>query len=104
MYDVHRKCFTLKTLLTISSIMKGGTFSPPAVIRISCNYKDRCFCLTIVLPYTKTKMLQMVDSSVAADPHVFGPPGSGSIIQKYVSGSFYHQAKIVRKTLIPIIL
>jgi hypothetical protein len=28
------------------------------------------------------------------DPHVFGPPGSGS-------GSFYHHAKIVRKTLIP---
>ena len=31
------------------------------------------------------------------DPHVFGPPGSGS-------GSFYHHAKIVRKTLIPTIL
>jgi hypothetical protein len=28
--------------------------------------------------------------------YVFGPPGSGS-----GSGSFYHQAKIVRKTLIP---
>ncbi len=28
------------------------------------------------------------------DPHVFGPPGSGS---------FYHNAKIVRKTLIPTI-
>jgi hypothetical protein len=28
------------------------------------------------------------------DPHVFGTPGSRS-------GSFYHQAKIVRKTLIP---
>jgi hypothetical protein len=28
------------------------------------------------------------------DPHVFGPPGSGT-------GSFCHQAKIVRKTLIP---
>jgi hypothetical protein len=28
------------------------------------------------------------------DPHVFGPPGSGS-------GSFYHHAKIVRKSLIP---
>jgi hypothetical protein len=27
-----------------------------------------------------------------SDPHVFGPPGSGS---------FYHQAKIVRKTWIP---
>ena len=30
-------------------------------------------------------------------PQVFGPPGSGS-------GSFYHHAKIVRKTLIPTIL
>jgi hypothetical protein len=29
------------------------------------------------------------------DPHVFGPPGSGS---------FYHHAKIVRNTLIPTIL
>jgi hypothetical protein len=29
------------------------------------------------------------------DPHVFGPPGSKS---------FYHQAKIVRKTLIPTVL
>ena len=40
------------------------------------------------------------------DPHVFGPPGSGSISQRYGpgSGSFYHQAKIVRKTLIPIAL
>jgi hypothetical protein len=39
------------------------------------------------------------------DPHVFGPPGSGSIstCQRYgsrsgsCSGSFYHHAKIVRK-------
>ncbi len=41
------------------------------------------------------------------DPHVFGPPGSGSgsTGQRYGSGSgsgsFYHHAKIVRKTLIP---
>jgi hypothetical protein len=41
------------------------------------------------------------------DPHVFGPPGSesGSISQRYGSesrsGSFYHLAKKVRKTLIP---
>jgi hypothetical protein len=36
------------------------------------------------------------------DPHVFGPPGSGSTSQRYGSGSgsFYHHAKIVRKTLI----
>jgi hypothetical protein len=46
------------------------------------------------------------------DPQVFGPPGSGSISQRYGSGfgsssgsgSFYHHAKIVRKTLIPTIL
>jgi hypothetical protein len=41
------------------------------------------------------------------DPHVFGPPGSGSgsTGQRYESGSgsFYHHAKIVRKTLIPYI-
>jgi hypothetical protein len=41
-----------------------------------------------------------------SDPHVFGPPGSGSTSQRYGSGSgsFYQQAKIVRKTLIPTVL
>ncbi len=41
-----------------------------------------------------------------SDPYVFGPPGSesGSISQRHGSGSFYHQAKIVRKTLIPTVL
>ncbi len=41
-----------------------------------------------------------------SDPYVFGPPGSGSesVSQRYGSGSFYHQAKIVRKTLIPTVL
>jgi hypothetical protein len=36
------------------------------------------------------------------DPQVFGPPGSGSINQRCGSGygSFYHQAKKVRKTFI----
>jgi hypothetical protein len=44
------------------------------------------------------------------DPHVFGPPGSrfGSTSQRYGSGSgscsgsgsFYHHAKIVRKTFL----
>ncbi len=38
------------------------------------------------------------------DPGCFlGPPGSGSVSQRYGSGSgsFYHRAKIVRKTLTP---
>jgi hypothetical protein len=44
----------------------------------------------------------------SSDPYVFGSPGSGSgpISQRYGSGSesYYHQAKIVRKTLIPTVL
>jgi hypothetical protein len=43
-----------------------------------------------------------------SDPYVFGPLGNGfgSISQRDESGSvsFYHQAKIVRKTLIPTVL
>ncbi len=40
------------------------------------------------------------------DPYVFGPPGSESVStrSRSGSGSFYHQAKIVRKTLIPTVL
>ncbi len=36
-----------------------------------------------------------------SDPYVFGPPGSrsGSISQRYGSGSFYHQAKIAKQNL-----
>ncbi len=34
------------------------------------------------------------------NPDVFGPPGSGSVIILYGSGSFHQQAKKVRKTLI----
>jgi hypothetical protein len=35
------------------------------------------------------------------DPHVFGPPGSGSTSQRYGSrsGSFYHHAKNSKKNL-----
>ncbi len=38
------------------------------------------------------------------DPRVFWPPGSESTRQRYGSGSFYHHAKIIRKTLNPTIL
>ncbi len=37
-------------------------------------------------------------------PYLFGPPGSGSNSTRSGSGSFYHQAKIVRKTFIPAVL
>jgi hypothetical protein len=49
--------------------------------------------------------IQRTSSSVAdpdpnPDPQVFRPPGSGSISQRYGSGSFHHYAKIIRKPLI----
>ncbi len=44
------------------------------------------------------------DPDPEPDLHVFGPPGSGSIPLTSGSRSFYHHAKIVRKTLIPSIL
>jgi hypothetical protein len=54
------------------------------------------------LPLRLCFPIQIFVSSVAdPDPYVFGPPGSGFISQRYGSGSFYHQAKILIKTLIP---
>ncbi len=64
---------------------------------------------------TITVIASVVDPVPNPDPdqHVFGHPGSGSRSQRYGSGSgscsgsgsgsFYHHAKIVRKTLIPTI-
>ncbi len=79
--------------------------------------KSSCFCLQIQTRIHSTVLVRtyifyLSSCSVAdpnpdpLDPYEFGSPGSasGSISQRYVSGSFYHQAKIVRKTLIPIVL
>jgi hypothetical protein len=59
----------------------------------------------------KTSVADPNPDSDPPDPRVFGSPGSGSTNQRYGSGSgscsgsgsgsFYHHAKIVRKTLIP---
>jgi hypothetical protein len=62
--------------------------------------------MALICEYTSCT-ISIVQASVPdpPDPHVFGPPGSGSTSQRYGSGSgsFYHHAKIVRKTLIPTI-
>jgi hypothetical protein len=75
-------------------------------------YKPMNFIRVTVYP---AALSHNISSSVAdpdpnpdpPDPRVFGPPGSGygSTSQRYGSGSgsFYHHAKIVRKTLIPTI-
>jgi hypothetical protein len=39
-----------------------------------------------------------------SDTYDFGPPGAVSQRYRSGSGSFYHQAKIVRKSLIPTVL
>ncbi len=63
--------------------------------------------IALVIIYVNTSV---PDPEPDPDPHVFGPPGSesGSTSQRCGSGSgsgsFYHHAKIVRKTLIPYIL
>jgi hypothetical protein len=43
-------------------------------------------------------------ATIIADPDVLGPPGSGSVSKMFGSGTFYHQLKIERKTLIPTVL
>jgi hypothetical protein len=43
----------------------------------------------------------VADPDPSSDPYVFGPPESGSVCQRYGSESFYHQAKIASKILIP---
>ncbi len=44
------------------------------------------------------EMSSIVSSVLDPDSYVFGPHGSGSVSTMYGSWSFYHQAKIVRKT------
>jgi hypothetical protein len=57
-------------------------------------------------PYLHSRSLENSVADLDPDPYVFEPPRSesGSISHWYGSGSFYHQAKIVRKTLIPTVL
>ncbi len=64
--------------------------------------------VSLVVRYHKARSAILVDLLIGSvpdppDPRVFGPPGSGSISQRYGSGSgpgsFYHHAKIIRKNL-----
>jgi len=48
---------------------------------------------------------QILSCKVPVLRYVFGPPGSGFVSQRYGSGSFYHQTKIVRiNFMIPAVL
>ncbi len=56
-------------------------------------------CANTVSADDKQGSISVVRIRIWRIPYVFGPPGSGSVSQRYSSrsGSFYHQAKIVRK-------
>jgi hypothetical protein len=90
------------------------TVSSPQLTCVNFSF-FKVYCMIKYLKSTIVSLFLnfwLVDSSVAdpdpntdpSDPYVFRPPGSGSgfISQRYGSGSgsFYHQSKIVRKTLI----
>jgi hypothetical protein len=82
--------------------------------KVLINHMRYCLTLTVVQHtriVTSWSLYTTADSAALMKPvlririrriHVFGPTGSGSIMKRYGSdsGSFYHQAKIVRKTLI----
>ncbi len=78
-------------------------------------FKICLFCCCKLLSSQSFSIWKVIFETSVPDPdpdspdlHVFGPPrsGSGSISQRYGSGSgsFYLQAKTVRKTLIPTVL
>jgi hypothetical protein len=54
------------------------------------------------VPINKSESTTVVDPDQAL--YDLGPPGFGSVSQRYGSVSFYHQAKLVKKPLIPNIL
>ncbi len=68
--------------------------------------RDRVFLGQVPPRITGIKVSLIESSGADPDPYVLGPPGSGSgfISTRYGSGSFYNQAEIVRKTLIPTVL
>ena len=101
------------------SLCEGTTSKYMTITNYSCLF---LFCSPVDLSLNCSDADPILFGSVAdpdpnpdpPDPQVFGPPGSGSTSQRYRSGSgscsgsrsgsFYHHAKIVRKTLIPTIL
>jgi hypothetical protein len=94
MVDVERECYTRAEI----PMLKIVCWMRPSLYKMEQRSRERRgFAHTLCI----------VDGSVAdPNPYVFRPLGSGSISQRYGygSGSFCHQAKLARKTLIPIAL
>ncbi len=86
----------LQLLADTLIILRGPTQSAAWFVY---EYKDSCIVWQRGETQKPLTSIHTVRSSVP-EPQVFGPLGSGSASQRYESGSgsFYHQANIVRKT------
>jgi hypothetical protein len=91
--------------------LRFGSFSDPFLSSQQgpkeINWLLSCYFLNQNLPFCHISGTQQAFSATrVVDPDIFGPPGSasGSVSHKYGSGSFHHQAKLVRKTLISTVL
>ncbi len=94
----------LVTVLTVGVLRLRAAHKRAAEEEVEMAWDDTALNITV-----NPLEVSYTDNSVAdPDPRVFGPPGSGfrSISQRFGSGSgsFYHQAKIVRKTSISTLL
>jgi hypothetical protein len=79
-----------------------GTYRPASISNTNLGETVRYYAGTLSLVRVLGNSVADPDPNPDPDPpnpRVFGPPGSGS-----GSASFYHHAKIVRKTLIPTIM
>jgi hypothetical protein len=94
---MHKDMYVCMHVLTKTLGMQGYFSRPCCLVAVKWN------CVATIFLYKESSVL---DPDPNPDPHVFGPPGSksGSTSQRNESGSFYHEAKIVRKTLLPIVL
>jgi hypothetical protein len=86
---------------TVSGTASGRGRPTPTCAPLTVRNRTLCFKGSRLISYVTTSVAD--PDSNPSDPYVFGRLGSGSIFQRYGSrsGYFYHQANIVRKTLIP---
>ncbi len=98
--DLHCVADEERLARTALAACPGYSYNRPRYLAVRVTCPAGTFVLTCL--HLSPKYSGNSRTSVG-DPYVFGPPGSasGSVGHKYESGSgsFYHQAKIVRKNL-----
>jgi hypothetical protein len=100
----------LLTIKTESFLFSSISAKIPVAKSVHTSILQIMVCFRVLKPNNffrcRDRGICAFTSSVAdpdpLDPYVFIPPGSGSISQRFGSGSgsFYHQANIVRRNLI----